>query len=134
MQLEGLVAKWKESPLYRWLHTPKAPLVVALALACLAVLAYLALGGVSCSGKTSSTTARGSSQTSLENSLSAILSEIDGAGETQVLITTDSKGDLVGVIVVSEGAGNNQVVVKLMRAVSTATGATPDQIDIFVRK
>ncbi|MBO4534608.1 MAG: hypothetical protein J5755_01570 [Clostridia bacterium] len=134
VQLEGLMAKWKGSAFYRWLHTPRAPLIVALVVASVAVLLYLALGGVSCSAKTSTSTAKGSSQTSLENSLSAILSEIDGAGETHVLITTDSKGDLVGVIVVSQGAGDNQVVVKLMRAVSTATGATPDQIDIFERK
>lgn len=133
MQLQNLVNAWKQSALYRWLRTPKAPLIVALVVACIAVLLYVAIGGVSCSSKTTST-AKGSSQTSLENSLSAILSQIDGAGETDVLITTDSHGDLVGVIVVSQGAGDNRVAVLLMRAVATATGATPDQIDIFERK
>ena len=133
MQLQNLVNTWKQSALYRWLHTPKAPLIVALVVACIAVLLYVAIGGVSCNSKTTST-AKGSSQTSLENSLSAILSQIDGAGETDVLITTDSHGDLVGVIVVSQGAGDNRVAVLLMRAVATATGATPDQIDIFERK
>ena len=133
MQLQNLVNTLKQSALYRWLRTPKAPLIVALVVACIAVLLYVAIGGVSCNSKTTST-AKGSSQTSLENSLSAILSQIDGAGETDVLITTDSHGDLVGVIVVSQGAGDNRVAVLLMRAVATATGATPDQIDIFERK
>ena len=131
MQLENWLTKIKESAVVQRLRGPKAPLYVALVVAVLAVLLYVAIGGVSCDKKT---TVKNSSHTQLESSLSAILSEIEGAGETEVLVTTDSKGALVGVVVVSSGATDNYVVAKLMRAVATATGATPDQIDIFVRK
>ena len=71
--------------------------------------------------------------TNQESDLGAILSQIEGAGDTDVLVTYDKSGALVGVIVVSEGAQDKQVTVRLMRAVQTATGAKMDQIEIFAK-
>jgi len=118
----------------RYLKSPKGPLVAAVAVALVAVMIYTLANLRSCESRGTISgggslwhTATGGS----DEDLSGILSQIEGAGETDVLVTYDKSGTLVGVVVVSEGARDQAVVVKLMRAVSTATGAKVDQIEIF---
>ena len=106
---------------------------VAVAVAFGAVIIYLLCNLGSCTADTG-TMANGLWNNNDTDRLGQVLSDIEGAGTTEVLVTYDKQGALVGVIVISEGAGNQQVVVKLLRAVQTATGATLDQIDIFERK
>jgi len=116
--------------------------------------------------------------------LSAILSEIKGAGKTKVMISYDGEGtvvpaettntsstmttkngevvqksseskntiivnsggvsgpvilekkspDIIGIIVVAEGAKDPEVAIKLVRAVQTVTGVTADKIRVFEMK
>ena len=106
----------------------KLPLVAAI-VAFVVVCVYLVCNLGRCSQSTISSTLWGQDST---DELGAILSAIEGAGHTEVLVTYDKAGALVGVIVVSEGAANQQVVVKLLRAVQTATGADLDKIQGFV--
>ena len=66
-----------------------------------------------------------------EARLAGLISEISGVGKTNVLITTGSEENIVGVVVVAEGAKDMTNRVKMIRCVEKATGATVDQIEIF---
>ncbi|MBQ9145228.1 MAG: hypothetical protein IJX70_02015 [Clostridia bacterium] len=127
----GWRERLKSSPLLAKLKSKDGILLIGLGVAMIVIMVYLASSLNSC---TSSTPQWSASLTGGDEDLGAILSQIEGAGTTEVLITRDKSGALVGVVVVSEGAGNQQVAVRLLRAVQTATGATLDQINIFQRK
>lgn len=84
------------------------------------------------------------SNTYTQSSLEKVLSEIKGVGETRIYITySDSKGyssysddgrmpkEIIGIIVVSEGAGDPECEVRILKAIQTATGVTVDKIKIF---
>ena len=134
MRADEAWARLKNSAFVRFLRSPKGPVTAALVVAVAAVLLYMAAGLNSCSdtgtvAKSSSLWSSGSAST--DDDLARILSQIEGAGDTDALITYDKQGALVGVVVVSEGARDHDVCVKLMRAVATATGADIDQIEIF---
>ena len=137
---KGLLARLKDSALMRFLRTPRGPVLVAVGIATIAVMLYMACNLHSCSTRgTGSISSSGSlwrtstADATTDSELSAILSGIEGAGNTSVLVTYDRSGALVGVIVVSEGAADATVAVRLMRAVQTATGAEMDRIQIFPR-
>ena len=131
-------AKWdiraKLTALAQALRRPGNAPKLAVGVAVVVLVIYLLCNLGSCTHTSSGTMGQSLFGTDDTDQLGAILSAIDGAGQTEVLVTYDKAGTLVGVIVVSDGAGNQQVVVKLLRAVQTATGATLDQIDIFERK
>ena len=139
MRADNLGALWervKSSAVWGKLRSPRAPVLIALSVALIAVMIYMAVNLTSCrqSGTMASTGSLWHSNSSQQQSdLGAILSQIEGAGDTEVLVTYDKSGALVGVIVVSEGAADRQVSVRLMRAVQTATGAKLDQIEIFAK-
>ncbi len=84
------------------------------------------------------------SDTYSQSSLECVLSEIKGVGKTRVYITySDSKSyssytddgkmpkEIIGIIVVSEGAGDPECEVRILRAIQTATGVSVDKIRIF---
>lgn len=135
----GLWERLRASALWAKLRSPGGPVLVALTVALVAVMIYMACNLHSCGASTSGTISSSggslwrTSGTTSNDDLSAILSRIEGAGSTDVLVTYDRSGALVGVIVVSEGAGDSGVSVRLMRAVQTATGADLDQIQIFTK-
>lgn len=140
MKADSPKALWervKESAVWAKLRSPRSPVLLALAVALIAVMIYMALNLHSCSSSSGTMAGSGSlwrsSTATSRSDLGAILSQIEGAGDTEVLVTYDKSGALVGVIVVSEGASNSQVSVRLMRAVQTATGARMDQIEIFAK-
>ena len=133
---DSLWQRVTSSALWARLRSPKAPLVIALSVALVAVMVYMACNLHSCTQSATIADSGSLWRTSggtTDADLGRILSEIEGAGATDVLVTYDKSGALVGVIVVSEGANDKQVAVRLMRAVQTATGAKLDQIEIFAK-
>lgn len=109
-------------------------IIIAITVCVLAIAIYFLCG----LGKSAESKAY--SQSSLEK----VLSEIKGVGQTRVYITySDSKGyssynddgrmpkEIIGIIVVSEGAGDPECEVRILRAIQTATGVTVDKIRIF---
>lgn len=68
---------------------------------------------------TSNSSAFNSGQTSTEIKLSGILSSIDGVGSTEVMIT-ENEGEILGVVIVCEGANNIMTRSNILNAVSTA--------------
>jgi hypothetical protein len=127
----------------------------------LAAVIFLLSGGISCSESTdrqpkgTEETQSLSVRTSLEARLEAILSSIKGAGEVRVMVTcaeeetgggsynlfaensgTENVADgalpeVIGVIVVAEGAGDIRVKNELQTAVMTVLGTDAARISIF---
>lgn len=71
--------------------------------------------------------------TSEEQRLSSILGNIDGAGKVETMITSQN-GEIVGVLVIADGADSIMVRLRLMDATATALGVSKDKINVFSRK
>lgn len=65
--------------------------------------------------------------------LGNILSNIDGAGEVQTMITK-SGNEIVGVLIIADGAANPLVRLRLIDAASTALGVDKKIVNVFGRK
>lgn len=71
--------------------------------------------------------------TAEEQRLSAILSNIEGAGKVEAMIT--KQGDTVmGVLVIADGASNILVRVRLVEAAATALGVNKQVVNVYSRK
>lgn len=138
--------KLKSSETYAKLKSIKNPeVIVALILVALALIIYS--GYTSSSQQTVAQTDETS--TELELRLANVLSQIDGAGEVQVMIyfadETDAtssnffsssaeKGEIVGVIIVAEGADDIATRLKLLQATETALAVDSKQVQIFTKQ
>ncbi len=71
--------------------------------------------------------------TSEEQRLSSILSNIDGAGRVETMITQQD-GKIVGVLVIAEGADSITVRLRLMDATVTALGVDKSLVNVYSRK
>ena len=71
--------------------------------------------------------------TSEEQRLSSILGNIDGAGKVETMITSQN-GEIVGVLVIADGADSITVRLRLMDATATALGVSKQIINVFSRK
>ena len=71
--------------------------------------------------------------TAEEQRLSAILSNIDGAGKVEAMIT--KQGDsVIGVLVIADGASDILVRVRLVDAAATALGVNKGVVNVYSRK
>ena len=74
---------------------------------------------------------------SLENDeearLSAILSNLEGAGKVRTMITA-SDGEITGVLVVADGAKNPMTRLKLMQACASALGISEDIVCVLCKQ
>lgn len=104
-------------------------IVIAVILALVAAVAYFALSAKSPSTDTIVTSSVQMNET--EARLAEMISEISGVGRSRVLITTGDDKQVVGVVVIAEGAEIMDNRVKMIRCVEKATGATVDEIEIF---
>ena len=78
-------------------------------------------------------TAASTVMTADEQRLSAILSNIDGAGKVEAMIT--KQGDTVmGVLVIADGASDILVRVRLIEAAATALGVNKQVVNVYSRK
>ena len=106
-------------------------IVVAVILALVAAVAYFAVTANHAKKTQSAETASSVGMNEAEERLAETISEIAGVGEARVLITTDSGGELIGVVVVAQGAEKTENRIKMIRCVEKATGASVDKIEIF---
>ena len=93
----------------------KKIIIVVLLIAILIGAVYL----INKSTKSSTNTAGNSTRSETENKLTGILSHIEGAGNTDVMIT-ENDGEILGVVIVCEGANNLMTRSNILNAVSTA--------------
>ena len=68
-----------------------------------------------------------------EKRISQILSEIDGVGKAEVVISENEDG-IHGAVVVCEGANNLKVIMDVREAVSTALNIEVANIKIYLKK
>lgn len=80
-----------------------------------------------------STQTVGSVMTSDEQRLSAILSNIDGAGKVEAMITS-ADGTITGVLVIADGADDITVRLRLLEATATALGVSRNVVNVYSRK
>ena len=102
-------------------------------LAAIAAAAFLLGGGSNCggnAGKVKEESIPVSSVTQLESRLESILSEIEGAGKVRVMIAFSGE-DVLGAIVVAEGAREVGVRMELERAAATALGTELAAVNVF---
>ncbi len=72
-------------------------------------------------------------QTETERKLSALLTEIDGVGDAEVMICETEDG-VKSVVVVCSGAENLQVVMDIREAVAAALGTDEKSVKIYLKK
>ena len=106
-------------------------IIVAVVLALIAAITYFVV-----TAKTSDSSEQTQATSIMEMDereakLARLISEIAGVGRASVLITTGSDKEVVGVVVVAQGASEMSNRVKMIRCVETATGVTVDKIEIF---
>lgn len=68
-----------------------------------------------------------------EQRLSAILSNIDGAGQVETMIT-EQNNTVVGVLVIADGAKDILVRIRLVEAAATALGVDKGLVNVYSRK
>ena len=69
-----------------------------------------------------------------EARLAAVLGGIEGAGKVQTMISRDSDDNIVGVLVIAEGADDITVMLKLLSATTTALGVDRQIVDVYTMK
>ena len=110
-----------------YLKAHKKILIIALMLAMLIAVAFLLYGS---KNKVSTTVASDAVRSATETKLMRILSEIDGVGQAEVMITEN--GDKVeGVVIVCEGANNIMTRNDVINAVTTALKVEKNNIAIY---
>ena len=67
-----------------------------------------------------------------EARLSSRLSSVEGAGEVETMITKSS-GQVVGVLVIADGANNPLVRLRLLQAASSALGVDSEIVSVMSR-
>ena len=109
-------------------NTKNIEIVIAVVLALVAAIAYFA---ISAKSKTTQPSKEETPMTQEEAKIAETISQISGVGKTRVLLTTGPDAQVVGVVVVAQGAEEMDNRIKMIRCVEKATGATVDQIEIF---
>lgn len=102
-------------------------LLISCLLIVLIALAFLLYGG---KNKIASTSADGAARSQTEVKLMRILSEIEGVGNAEVMIT-EGKNGVEGVIIVCEGAYNIMTRNDILNAASTALNVDKNNIAIY---
>ena len=69
----------------------------------------------------------------VESKLVALLEEIDGVGEVEVMVCEEGEG-VLGAVIVCDGANNLQVNLHVREAVATALGVQENNIKIYLKK
>lgn len=143
-QKKSLIERIKENSTLQKIKSIKNIEIIIAVIVCVVAIGIYLISGI---GKSGGKSIANESEQSSE--LEQIISNIKGVGKTKVYITyqgeienredngsflgSSSKDDkeIIGVIVVSEGAGNPEAEIKILKAVQTATGVALDKIKIF---
>mgnify|MGYP006962938577 FL=1 len=131
---EGILHKIKQSAVVQKLKGVKNIRIIAVVF--IIAIALIIYSTVATSTKKKAETQTSVSQ-SLENDeearLSAILSNLEGAGDVQTMITK-SDGEITGVLVIADGAKNPMIRLRLMQACASALGISEDVICVLCKQ
>lgn len=69
-----------------------------------------------------------------ESRLASILEGLEGVGRAQTMITRGENDEIVGILVIAEGAEDITVRLRLLGAVTTAMGVDADIVNVYTMK
>ncbi len=125
---KGIAEKIKESDFIKRVKGVKnVKIIAAIFIIAIALIIYSTVASSKASEKNVST------MTDDEKRLSAILSSVDGAGEVETMITC-ADGQIVGVLIIADGAKDPLVRIRLLKAGSSALGVDEDVVSVLSRK
>ena len=131
---DGILHKVKQSAVVQKLKSIKNIRIIAVVF--IIAIALIIYSTVATSTKKNAGTQTSVSQ-SLENDeearLSAILSNLEGAGNVRTMITK-SDGEITGVLVVADGAKNPTTRLKLTQACASALGISEDIVCVLCKQ
>jgi hypothetical protein len=97
----------------------------------LGIVLCVAIWLMSSDGRVVANTTVNYSQT--ESKLIALLEEIDGVGNAEVMVCETKEG-IVGAVIVCEGANDLKVNLYIREAVATALGTQQNNVKIYLKK
>ncbi len=130
---DGLAQRIGNSAIVKKLKSIKNIRIIAVVFIIAIALIIYSSVVASRESKTVSQSQQQTVQSEDEQRLSSILSQIDGAGQVQTMITR-TDGQIVGVLVIADGAKNPYVRLKLMQASATALGVSEDVISVLCKQ
>lgn len=108
-------------------------LIAAIFIIAVALLIYSSVATNNAVRDTSGTES-GSSMDSEESRLASVLEGLEGVGRVQTMITRGENDEIVGVIVIAEGAEDIGVRLRLLSAVTTAMGVDKQIVNVYTMK
>lgn len=119
-------------------------IICALVIAVIAICIYFSVNAIKTSSQQQASASAGESK--IEVGIKNLLTQIDGVGECDVLVTykpsedgengdeMDSTDNIQGVVVVAKGAQDVLVRIKIINALCTLLNIQADDIQIFEKK
>lgn len=129
----GVVSKIANSSVVKKIKGIKnIRLIAAIFIIAVALLIYSTVAAADSVG-TASQTEQSASMDDEESRLAAILGGLDGVGEVEVMMTRRD-GEIVGVLVLAEGAEDIAVMLRILSATTTAMGVDKGIVDVYAMK
>ena len=129
----GVVSKIANSSVVKKIKGIKnIRLIAAIFIIAVALLIYSTVAAADSVG-TASQTEQSVSMDDEESRLAAILGGLDGVGEVEVMMTRRDD-EIVGVLVLAEGAEDIAVMLRILSATTTAMGVDKGIVDVYAMK
>lgn len=129
----GVVSKIANSSVVKKIKGIKnIRLIAAIFIIAVALLIYSTVAATDSVG-TASQTEQSASMDDEESRLAAILGGLDGVGEVEVMMTRRDD-EIVGVLVLAEGAEDIAVMLRILSATTTAMGVDKGIVDVYAMK
>lgn len=129
----GVVSKIANSSVVKKIKGIKnIRLIAAIFIIAVAFLIYSTVAAADSVG-TASQTEQSASMDDEESRLAAILGGLDGVGEVEVMMTRRDD-EIVGVLVLAEGAEDIAVMLRILSATTTAMGVDKGIVDVYAMK
>lgn len=131
---EDVWSKLKGSSLLKKLRGIKnIRLIAAIFIIAIALLIYssVATGNAS---RAADSDVSSSEMDAEEARLASVLRGLEGVGRVETMITRDADDEIVGIIVIAEGAEDIAVRLRLLSAVTTAMGVDDKFVNVYTMK
>ncbi len=131
---EDVWSKLKGSSLLKKLRGIKnIRLIAAIFIIAIALLIYssVATGNAS---RAADSDVSSSEMDAEEARLASVLRGLEGVGRVETMITRDADDEIVGIIVIAEGAEDIAVRLRLLSAVTTAMGVDDKIVNVYTMK
>ena len=119
----GIAERIKEHPAFKKILAVKNLKIMVIAI-------IISIGLIIYSGVSTNESGAVSNMDQEENRLASTLSQIEGVGAVQTMITRNGS-EVTGVLVIAEGAENISVMLKLLDATSTVMGVDKSVVEVY---